>query len=139
MVRSFVQVAIQVRSKLSNRSDLSGFSIGLAMPVQALGSSVEVLTGEGTFDELKRSVTWSLGNLPKGASFMVSARFKIDDACEPEKPLDLNEMNFPVMLRCSSQDQISSAQFQAVEASGYPASVSYSTQAQSFRMIHRLN
>lgn len=112
---------------------MSEFSVGVVVPEQIDGGSVEIMSGEGVWDGMKRSITWKLPNLAKGESFMVSARAKRDEGLE-----DTDDMKFPVMLRCTSSDQISTAQFQAVEASGHPASVAFSTTGQTFRMIHRL-
>jgi hypothetical protein len=130
-----VQIAIQVRSKLSNAEDLTEFSIALSISENVVGNSVEIASGEGgEYDHMKRTITWKLPHLRKGESFMVSARGKLLDEA---KAGDV-ELKFPVMLRCRSQDQISSTRFQAIEASGYPATVSSSTTGNTFRMIHRL-
>jgi hypothetical protein len=129
-----VQIAIQVRSKLSNPGDLSEFSVALAMSEKVLGDTVEINAGAGQWDRLTRTITWKLDNLPRGESFMISARAKVaEDASADE------ELKFPVMLRCRSQeDQISTAQFQAIEASGYPATVTSSTVHKTYRILHRL-
>ena len=131
-MKSFVQVAIQIRSKLTNRDDLTEFSVGLAMAPKVLSGTVEILLGDGEWDEIRRTVTWKLPRLPKGESFMVNVRAKLEDGALDE------DMVFPVMIRCSSCDQVSSASFHAVEASGHPASVAASIQGQTFRMVHRL-
>jgi hypothetical protein len=116
---------------------LSEFSISVALSELVLNDTVEVLLGDGEFDDMKRTITWRLPLLSKGESFMVSARAKVADA--PKGVEGKKILSFPVMLRCSSQDQIGTAQFQAIEASGYPATVTSLSQSQSFRMIHRLN
>ena len=115
------------------------FSVAVGVDEHVVPNTVEIMSGEGEYDEMKRSITWSLLHLPKGESFMVSARAKVQDF-EGEEVDGTTEQDyqFPVMLRCSSHDQISTAQFQAVEATGYPASVSYSILSESFRMVHRL-
>ena len=133
--KSRVQIGIQVRSKLTNPDDLSEFSIALSMCERVLGDSIEISAGEGEYDRMNRTVIWKLPVLKKGESFMVSAR---GDLADDTKDSDLDK-KFPVMLRCRSQDQISSAYFQAMEASGYPATVSSSTVGTTFRIIHRLN
>lgn len=138
--KSKIQIAIQVRSKLSNPDHLSDFSIVLFIPKELDGKSIEVLSGDGEFDRWKRCITWEKQNLPKGHSFMVSAKCDIDDHQNiPGGAAGLEEMlKFPLMLRCQSKDQISSARFKAVEANGYPASVSSSVVGKSFRIVHRL-
>eukprot|EP00980_Cylindrotheca_fusiformis_P000164 scaffold26_cov117-Cylindrotheca_fusiformis.AAC.5 len=113
-----VQVAIQVRSKLSNPYDLTDLSITLAFPDPVIEEDVEVNVGEGEFDKIKRSVTWRLSALQKGDSFMVSVRTVVNENTED------TSLQFPVLLRCSSLDQISTAEFKAVEANGFPATLS---------------
>jgi hypothetical protein len=70
---------------------------------------------------------------------MVSAKCALDDTAESPDVSKSNEgLKFPVMLRCCSNDQISKTKFEAVEASGFPASVSSSMVGRSFRIVHRL-
>lgn len=84
---------------------------------------------------MTRTVLWRLDRLPKGESLMVSARAKLT---KQNAELDDSELHFPIMMRCKCNDQISSAQFQAVEASGYPATMSSATVERTYRIIHRL-
>jgi hypothetical protein len=111
-------------------------SIALAMSDKIAGDSIEINTGVGEWDRLSRTIIWKLDRLPKGESFMVSARAKLT---EDHESIDTSELDFPVMLRCQCNDQISSAKFQAIEASGYPATVSSATVQTSFRIVHRLH
>ena len=131
--KSKIQVAIQVRSKLSNPDDLSDFSIVVFIPKQVDGKTVSVVSGDGEFDQWKRCITWEKKMLPKGQSFMVSAKCAIDETSTADEGL-----NFPVMLRCRTKDQISSVQVKAVEANGHPASVSSTVVGKSYRIVHRL-
>jgi hypothetical protein len=129
------RIAVQVRSKLSNKGDLEDFTIAVAIPERVNAGTVEVLRGEGEFDELKRTIKWVMPHLPKGESFMVSAEAKLWSDATPE---DERNLRFPVLLRCSSRlDQISSADFRATEADNYPAAVQF-TRGHSFRLLHRL-
>ena len=130
--RQYIQVAVQVRSKLTNQSDLTDFSLAVSVPDAVIGRSIKIVSGDGEFDELKRTIVWTRNHLAKGESFMVSARANV------EAESNLDEVEFPVLLRCSSQDQISTAQFQASEAHGHPASLSSATNIMTFRMLHRL-
>ncbi len=137
--KSKIQIAIQVRSKLSNPDDLSDFSIALYIPKNVDGKSVSEVTGDGSFDQWKRCITWEKENLPKGQSFMVSAKCEV-----VEKPdvsdglLEEEELNFPVMMRCRSKDQISSFRLEAAEADGHPAAFSSSVVGKKYRIVHRL-
>lgn len=132
---SKIQVAIQVRSKLTNPDDLSDFTIAVSIPKQINGDSIEIASGDGEYDAWKRCVSWKLENLPKGQSFMVSARCEVEEtiSCVDE------DLKFAVMMRCRSRDQMSSMRFQAVEAEGHPATISSSVTGKTYRILHRLN
>ena len=135
MFEQTVRVALQVRSKLSNNGDLSDFTIAIAIPERVNAETIEVTRGEGVFDDLKRTIKWSVPFLPKGESFMVSALAQL---WSPVTNEDQMLLKFPVLLRCSSNfDQISNVELKAEEADGYPSSVLYS-QNFSFRLLHRL-
>lgn len=131
-----VQIAIQVRSKLSNIDDMKEMSIALAVSDKIASDSIEINVGKGEWDRITRTIIWKLDSLPKGESFMVSARAKLT---EENESVDTTELDFPVLLRCQSNDRISSVGFRAIEASGYPATVSSGTFRTSFRIVHRLN
>ena len=139
---SKIQIAVQVRSKLSNPDDLSKISIVVFIPGRVNANSVAILAGDGEFDQWKRCVTWELEHLPKGQSFMVSAKCELDVNATSETPEEARVsegLKFPVMLRCRSKDQISSIRFQAIEANGHPATVSSSNVGKTYRIVHRLN
>ena len=127
-----MQVAVQVRSKLTNLYDLTDLSITLALPDPVIPEDVEVNVGEGLYEAMKRVITWKLSALQKGDSFMVSARCVVNEGAKD------SELKFPVILRCSSLDQISTGAFSAIEAPGYPASLNSEVISRTFRLIHRL-
>ena len=140
--KSKIQIALQVRSKLTNPDDLTDFSIAVFVPEQVDGKSIAIATGEGVFDPWKRCIVFEKKELPKGQSFMVSAKCVLDESYNkaPEKTEedDGDGLKFPVMMRCRSKDQISSVQVRASEATGHPASVSSSVVGRSYRIVHRL-
>lgn len=131
-----IQVAIQVRSKLSNPEDMKSLSIALSVSDKIAGDTIEINVGKGDWNRVTRTIVWTLDQLPQGESFMVSARAKLKEGSES---IETSELGLPVIMRCESNYQISSASFQAIEASGYPATVSYSTIQASSRIVHRLN
>lgn len=125
------RVAVQVRSKLSNVGNLHDFTIAVAIPEAVNGDSIQIVRGDGSYDELKRTIHWKLPELERGNSFMVSAQLNLWE--------EAREVSFPVMLRCTSQsDQIGEYQdFAVAAAEQHPSSVTYTTQ-HSFRLLHRL-
>ncbi|KAL7557161.1 hypothetical protein ACA910_002440 [Epithemia clementina (nom. ined.)] len=126
------RIALQVRSKLTNRGDLKDFTLVVAIPEVVDGDSIEIIRGQGSYDALKRLIKFKLASLNKGESFMVSAQAKLWKAVRG------TEVRFPVLLRCSSaEDQISTVDFRVQEADGSPCSISV-TKGYSFRLLHRL-
>lgn len=127
------RVALQVRSKLTNQADMDEFTLAVAVPERVDVASLEILRGQGEWDDLKRTVMWKLESLKKGESFMVSAQARFEKALENGE-----EVCFPVLLRCSSSgDQITSLDFEVEEAEGHASSLSSQT-THSFRLLHRL-
>jgi Adaptor complexes medium subunit family len=125
------RIAVQVRSKLTNNGNLQNFTVAVAVPECVNGASVEIVRGEGDYDELKRTIIWKLDELQKGESFMVSAQAKLWEPTEA--------IQFPVLLRCASvSDQISNVEFKVTASSGYPSSITFNT-TYSFRLLHRLS
>ncbi len=126
------RIAVQMRSKLTNHGNLHNVTIAVAVPECVNGATMEIVRGEGDYDELKRTILWKLDELPKAESFMVSAQAKLWDA-------NTAEIQFPVLLRCSSNtDQISDVEFKVTAAAGYPSSITFTT-THSFRLLHRLS
>ena len=126
------RIALQVRSKLTNKGDLKDFTLVVAIPEVVDADSIEIVRGEGSYDPLKRLIKFQLDSLNKGESFMVSAQAKL------WKAITGNEVRFPVLLRCSStEDQISTVDFKVQEADGTPCYISV-TKSYSFRLLHRL-
>jgi hypothetical protein len=129
---SFCRIAVQVRSKLSNRTNLEEFKVVVAIPECIDVSSVKMLRGNGDFNELQRTISWSLDELEKGESFMVCAQAKLWDPRGKD-----TVAAFPVLLRCKSSDQFSDLLLNLESAEGYPSSVTLNTNY-SFRLLHRL-
>mmetsp|Transcript_12241 Transcript_12241/g.33958 ORF Transcript_12241/g.33958 Transcript_12241/m.33958 type:complete len:433 (-) Transcript_12241:39-1337(-) len=126
------RIALQVRSKLTNKGDLKDFTLAVAIPEVVNSDSIEIVRGQGSVDGLKRLIKFKLAHLNKGESFMVSAQANL------WKAMNAEEVRFPVLMRCSStDDHISTVDFEVMEADGTPCSISV-TKAHSFRLLHRL-
>jgi hypothetical protein len=128
------RIAFQVRSKLTNHGDLRDFTLAVAIPEKVDADSIEMLRGDGVYDSLQRLIRFKLASLEKGESFMVSAQAKLWKALGDDE-----DIHFPAVMRCSSsEDQISSVDFTAMEAPGQPSSLTVH-KAHSFRLMHRLS
>mmetsp|Transcript_9184 Transcript_9184/g.24807 ORF Transcript_9184/g.24807 Transcript_9184/m.24807 type:complete len:119 (-) Transcript_9184:301-657(-) len=117
---------------MDNSSDLTHIRITASIAPSVLGSSITMVSGNGEFDKMKRTISWKLDRLPKGESFMVSAKARVQEDV-PTTPKE-----FPVMLRCSAQDQISTVSLQAAKLPNHPASIASQLQSRSFLLVHHL-
>mmetsp|Transcript_37629 Transcript_37629/g.44862 ORF Transcript_37629/g.44862 Transcript_37629/m.44862 type:complete len:350 (+) Transcript_37629:95-1144(+) len=126
-------VAIQLRSNLNNKGSLKALTATVAVPPTVIGTSLEIKQGEGTFDDLKRIITWTLKELPVGKSLMFGFEVDILAALPPE-----DVPKFPILIRCrSTDDTISSVEVNLEKMQGHPATLVVNTYA-SFRLLHRL-
>ncbi len=114
---------------------MEDFTIAVAIPECINGDTVESSRGDGVYDDLKRTIKWTVPELPKGESVMVCAQAQLWTSISDD---ERDRIRFPVLLRCTSDvDKVSTVDLRAVEADGFPAVVSFS-KIHSFRLIHRL-
>mmetsp|Transcript_22326 Transcript_22326/g.45932 ORF Transcript_22326/g.45932 Transcript_22326/m.45932 type:complete len:365 (-) Transcript_22326:202-1296(-) len=149
------RISVQIRSNLGNHGDLANFMIVVAIPNTVQGSTLQVTRGPGTYDNIKRIVTWKIGNLAKGKSNLVSVEAELSSAVAKllvDKKSTLKDaviattnnkiiqekVTFPVLVRCSSDlDQISDLSLDAMDLDSVPASIVLQ-QTRSFRLLHRV-
>ena len=60
------QIALQMRSKLSNRGAVKDFTLVVAIPEVVDGDSITTIRGQGSYDALKRLVKFKVASLNKG-------------------------------------------------------------------------
>ena len=148
------RISVQIRTNLSNQGNLSNFTVVAAIPTTLKGSGLQITRGSGNWDEIKRIVTWKLGDLPKGQSSLVSVEAEIapsiasllslssslsDTAASASNNKIVQEkIRFPVLVRCSSElDQISEMSLNVSELESVPASIVLHV-TRSFRLLHRV-
>ncbi len=140
------RMSVQIRSNLSNKGDISNLIIIIAIPNTLRGETVHVTRGkQGIWDSTKRTVTWKVGNLPRGESYLVSAEAEVSSAVASLMHEDQStsrvvkeKVHCPVLVRCSSEvDQVSEIAFSAVALPGVQANIARVNQMRSFRLLHR--
>lgn len=126
-------VAIQLRSNLRNKGSLKALTATVAVPPTVISTSLEIKQGGGTYDDLKRVITWTLMELPVGKSLMFGFEVDILPTFHPEEV-----PKFPILVRCrSTDDTISSVKINLEKMQGHPVTLNVNTYA-SFRLLHRL-
>ena len=106
----------------------------MGVPHTIRGESLATQPPGGVWDESKSSVIWCVSELGSGEKFQLQARFDLDDT----PPLEAEELNFPVLVRCQClYVQLSDIEFEVRErAEAYPAEISMKI-ARRFRLSHR--
>ena len=127
-------LAIQIRSNLKNKGSLKDLNICCAVPPTVISETLNITTGEGTFDEFKRIIRWNVKELAVGKSIVFGAEVQVS-----LKNMSIDELpKFPVLIRCTSVDDIiSSVEIDTKELAGYPATI-VAMKNYSFRLLHRL-
>ena len=130
----FCRVALQISSNPNNDASLSDLTIVMGVPHTIRGESLATQPPGGVWDESKSSVIWCVSELGSGEKFQLQARFDLDDT----PPLEAEELNFPVLVRCQClYVQLSDIEFEVRERpEAYPAEVSMKI-ARRFRLSHR--
>ena len=142
------KVSVQIRSNLSNQGGLSNLTIIVAIPTILSAETVKVTRGDsGVWDETKRIITWKIGALPHGESYLVSAEADVRMSPAVTNMLHDNPYNTriiqdkihcPVLVRCSSEvDQVSDLTFLAMPLQGDPATI-VQNQISSYQLLHRV-
>lgn len=140
------RISVQIRSNLSNMGDLSSFTIIIAIPTTLKGETVKVTRGDqGVWDANKRIVTWKIGHLSHGESYLVSAEAEVSDAVATvlqnnqfNSKVAEDKISCPCLVNCVSEvDQVSDVTMSAVALDGVPATI-VQHQTQSYHLIHRV-
>ena len=133
---SRIRIAIQIRSRLDNTGDMEDMTILVAVPEKVKGTSINIVRGNGVYDELKRTIKWRLPALYKGDSCLVVAEGDLWRA--PAKGDD--ETPFPVMFRCRSvSDPITpDLDWKLAQVAGTPSHLTVRSISHTFRLLHRL-
>lgn len=142
------RTSVQIRSNLSNKGDISNLVIIIAIPNTLRGETVHVTRGkQGVWDATKRIVTWKVGNLPHGESYLVSAAAEVSSAVANLMNEGLNDatsvirekVHCPVLVRCSSEvDKVSDIRLSVMPLPDVPSSIARVDHVTSYRLLHRV-
>mmetsp|Transcript_32170 Transcript_32170/g.68082 ORF Transcript_32170/g.68082 Transcript_32170/m.68082 type:complete len:368 (-) Transcript_32170:144-1247(-) len=141
------RISVQIRSNLSNRGDLSNFSIIAAIPTTLQGDTLKVTRGDhGVWDANKRIITWKIGNLPHGESCLVSAEAEISKPIAKlmyenrfTKSLAEEKIHCPILVRClSEEDQVSDLTLSTKALKNAPAMIVQHKKV-SYQLLHRVS
>ena len=106
-----MRVGFKVRANPSNEFSLMRVKILLAVPPNVDGQSVRMSRQGGMWDEMKRTVAWSIKSLDPGEGIEIQTQFlSVDGGASSTRD---RIAKFPVLVRCDY-----SRLFSAVEVLG---------------------
>ena len=102
------RVGFKIRANPTNQASLKRIVIMLAIPPHVNGRSGKLSRKGGLWDELKRTVSWTIEEMPPGQALEIQAQFEILDG-ESASNLTLSP-KFPILVRCEYESLFSSVE-----------------------------
>lgn len=94
-VKGFARVGFKIRANPSNKHSISNAVVLLAVPPDVDGENCKMSRKGGSWDELKRAMSWYVDFLHPGEAIEIQAQFPVINANESEKG-----RQFPLLVRC---------------------------------------
>jgi len=134
--RDSTRVGLKIRANPSNELPLTRIIIMLAVPPTIDGDSVRMSRQGGLWDEMKRTVSWSIPNLDPGEAMEIQAQFHSLNAGGTHSATMDRLLTFPVLVRCDYPKLFSSVEVVAeyVDSLSSPIKIIVDSSA---RIIHR--
>ena len=96
------QVAVHIKSNTNNISPLKDIVISMAVHPSMIAKSL-IIEDDGSYDELRRLVTWKLKDLPVGKTHT----FRIRGNLISSYASDTTKVpSFPIILKCDSKNDV---------------------------------
>jgi hypothetical protein len=92
------RVGIRLRANPQNKYELTDIFVMIVLPLHIDGENVTMSRKGGVWDEMKRTLTWTIKELPAGDIIDIQAQFR----CYNGVLLSMDEWSkFPVLARCN--------------------------------------
>jgi hypothetical protein len=127
----FSRIGFKVRANPTNMHVLTRVVILLAVPPYVKGDKVRMSRKGGAWDELKRTISWTLDSLEPGEALEIQAQFESVDI-----PSVGGALKFPLLVRAEYPALFSSVEMNSdfIDALSTPIKIKLS---QSGRVLHR--
>jgi len=128
------KVVFRIRSNSKNSGALRDTVVSMAIHPSMISNTLTINGNNGSYNELKKLVTWRLKELPIRNGLIFGASGKLI----PSYAIDTSKMpTFPIVLRCDSRtDGISGVEVKAKSNDSELSKVTAKTY-NSFRLVHR--
>ena len=95
-------VAVQIKSNTNNISPLRDIVISMAVHPSMVAKSL-LIEDDGSYDELRRLVTWKLRDLPVGKTHTVRIKGNLISSYASDTT---KVPSFPIILKCDSKNDM---------------------------------
>jgi hypothetical protein len=92
-VQGFSRVGFKIRANPSNDDALTDMVVMIAVPPDVNGSRCKMSRKGGSWDELKRTLTWCIASLAPGEALEIQAQFPLMED-------NSRVLKFPVLVQC---------------------------------------
>ena len=92
-VQGFARVGFKIRANPNNSDALMEMVIMIAVPPDVDGSRCKMSRKGGSWDELKRTLTWCVESLAPGEALEIQAQFPLMEESS-------RVLKFPVLVQC---------------------------------------
>ena len=98
------RVGLRLRSNPQNQYVLTDIAVLMIVPLDMDGSSLSMSRKDGVWDEMKRSLTWTIQELAPGELIDIQAQFKVIEGVTSSAD---TASKFPVLARCNGRTSFS--------------------------------
>lgn len=137
LVKSRVQVSqkysrggFKIRANPTNDAPMTRMVIVLAVPPYVKGESVKMSRNGGVWDEMKRTICWSVDRLDPGQALEVQLQFESTDGRWERTP------KFPILIRADYPALFSAIELNSDYSDGLSSPVELKVNTSS-RILHR--
>jgi hypothetical protein len=94
--KGYARVGFKIRANPSNEKSLTDLITLIAVPPDVDGGHCKMSRKGGSWDDMKRTLTWSIASLAPGEAVEIQAQFPF-----VEEQIDRSCPKFPVLVQCS--------------------------------------
>ncbi len=106
----FARVGFKIRANPSHDQALTNVVVIMAVPPDVDGGHCKMSRRGGSWDDLKRTLTWSIATLGPGEAVEIQAQFPFVDDDEDASRDRISGPKFPVLVQCDCSHLFSKVQ-----------------------------
>ena len=135
--QEYARVGFKIRANPTNDSSMKNIIVMMAVPPDVDGEHVKTSRKGGSWEELKRTLCWSVDEIEAGKALEIQAQFNLLEGGNMNTTNNNNRVpKFPVLVRCDYPSLFSSLELsnEYHDEQSIPIRIKVSTSA---RILHR--